>query len=57
MGNAELRLLNTSNDAVLRKDKDDSFDSYKSEFSYLTDFLCKIPKKYHCFNGEILKLP
>ena len=29
--------LNTSNDAVLRKD--DPFDSYKSEFSYLTDFL------------------
>ena len=28
--------LNTSNDAVLRKD--DPFDSYKSEFSYLTEF-------------------
>jgi len=47
--------LNTSNDAVLRKD--DPFDSYKSEFSYLTEFFWKIRKNYHCFNGEILKLP
>jgi len=31
--------LNTSNDAVLRKD--DPFDSYRSEFSYLTDFFLK----------------
>jgi len=42
--------LNTSNDAVLCKD--DPFDSYKIEFSYLTDFL-ENSKKYHCFNGEI----
>ena len=34
--------LNTSNDAVLRKD--DPFDSYTSEFSYLTDFLEKSKK-------------
>jgi len=35
--------LNTSNDAVLHKD--DFFDSYKSEFSYLTEFFEKIGKK------------
>jgi len=29
----------------------------KSEFSYLTEFFGKIEKNYHCFNGEILKLP
>jgi len=46
--------LNTSNDAVLRKD--DPFDNYVSEFSYLTEFFLKL-KKYHCINGEILKLP
>jgi len=34
--------LNTSNDAVLRKD--DAFDSYKIEFSYLTDFFGKFEK-------------
>ena len=33
---------NTTNDAVLRKD--DPFDSYKSEFSYLTVFFWKIRK-------------
>ena len=34
--------LNTSNDAVLRKD--DPFDSYKSELSYFTEFLWKFEK-------------
>jgi len=36
---AWISTLNTSNDAVLRKD--DPFDSYKSEFSYLTEFFEK----------------
>jgi len=39
---AWISTLNTSNDVVLRKD--DPFDSYKSEFSYLTDFFGKIEK-------------
>jgi len=34
--------LNTSNDVVLRKD--DPFDSYKSEFSYLTECFGKFEK-------------
>ena len=34
--------LNTSNDAVLCKD--DPFDGYKSEISYLTDFFGKFEK-------------
>jgi len=39
---AWISTLNTSNDAVLRKD--DPFDSYKTEFSYLTEFFGKIEK-------------
>jgi len=39
--------LNTSNDAVLRKD--DPFDSYKSIFSYLTEFFGKFEKKLPLF--------
>jgi len=39
--------LNTSNDEVLRKD--DPFDGYKSEISYLTDFLLENSKKRPLF--------
>jgi len=39
---AWISMLNTSNDAVLRKD--DPFDSYKSELLYLTEFFGKIEK-------------
>jgi len=38
----KVKTVYPSNDAVLRKD--DPFDSYKSEFSYLTDFFGKIEK-------------
>ena len=47
--------LKTSNDAVLRKEV--PFGGYKSEITYLTEFLGKIRKNYHCFNGKIFKLP
>jgi len=39
--------LNMSNDAILRKD--DPFDSYKSKFSYLTEFFENSKKKLPLF--------
>jgi len=42
--------LYSSKDAVLRKY--DLFDSYKSEFSYLTEFFGKFAKKLPLFQWE-----
>ena len=47
--------LNTSNDAVLSRD--DPYDGYKGEISYLTDFFTKFEKNTIVLMGKFFRLP